>query len=254
MAERWYPVIDYLECVECGKCGKKCAHGVFDRAKMPIPVVIYPENCIDHCHGCGDLCPQGAIVYVGDDTGWTPPHGEAGEVSCGCGCIAPERDGEKTLEIEFLYLDLNTCERCKATDASLLEAVEELGPVLETLGFRVSVEKVLIKTEEMARQYRFASSPTIRVNGRDICNVVVESNCQACGELCGDDVDCRVFVYEGQQYEEPPKAMIVDGILRCIFGSSKGQEESYVLPDNLRRFFGGKDKVQDNAGCGCCGK
>lgn len=60
--------------------------------------------------------------------------------------------------------------------------------------------------------------------------------------------------HEGQQYEEPPKAMIVDGILRCIFGSSKEQEESYVFPDNLRRFFGGKDKVQDNAGCGCCGK
>lgn len=57
--------------------------------------------------------------------------------------------------------------------------------------------------------------------------------------------------HEGQQYEEPPKAMIVDGILRCIFGSSKEQEESYVFPDNLRRFFCGKDKVQDNAGCGC---
>jgi ferredoxin len=31
------------------------------------------ENCVDHCHGCGNKCPVGAITYVGEDTGWTPP-------------------------------------------------------------------------------------------------------------------------------------------------------------------------------------
>lgn len=24
---------------------------------------------IDHCHGCGNKCPVGAISYVGDDIG-----------------------------------------------------------------------------------------------------------------------------------------------------------------------------------------
>lgn len=76
MAKNWYPVIDYVTCAECGACVNFCAHGVYDKTKMPSPVVVQPEGCIDHCHGCGNQCPHGAITYVGDDTGWTPPHGE----------------------------------------------------------------------------------------------------------------------------------------------------------------------------------
>ena len=76
MAKSWYPVIDYLACSECGTCIAKCSHGVYDKAKAPSPVVVRTENCIDHCHGCGNKCPVGAISYVGDDTGWTPPNGE----------------------------------------------------------------------------------------------------------------------------------------------------------------------------------
>ncbi|MDO5410198.1 MAG: 4Fe-4S dicluster domain-containing protein [Lachnospiraceae bacterium] len=87
MAEKWYPVIDYSLCEECGTCTNKCTHGVYDKKKAPAPVVVNPRECVDHCHGCGNLCPQGAITYVGDDTGWKPPHGCANtEESCGCGC------------------------------------------------------------------------------------------------------------------------------------------------------------------------
>lgn len=75
MAQKWYPMIDYMLCEECGSCIEKCAHGTFDNAKAPTPVVSNPNGCIDHCHGCGDLCPTGAITYVGDDTGWNPPKG-----------------------------------------------------------------------------------------------------------------------------------------------------------------------------------
>ena len=35
----------------------------------PSPIVSNPDGCIDHCHGCGNKCPVGAITYVGDDTG-----------------------------------------------------------------------------------------------------------------------------------------------------------------------------------------
>jgi NAD-dependent dihydropyrimidine dehydrogenase PreA subunit len=75
MSEKWYPVIDYVTCVECGTCSAKCSHGVYDMAKAPSPVVVQPASCVDHCHGCGNLCPAGAITYVGDNTGWVPPHG-----------------------------------------------------------------------------------------------------------------------------------------------------------------------------------
>ena len=55
MAKKWYPVIDILTCEECGACVTKCSHGVYDKSKAPIPVVVNPDNCIDHCHGCGCL-------------------------------------------------------------------------------------------------------------------------------------------------------------------------------------------------------
>jgi C_GCAxxG_C_C family probable redox protein len=74
MAKTWYPVIDYLECVECGACIEKCPHNVYDKEKAPSPIVVRPNDCVDHCHGCGNRCPVGAITYVGDDTGWTPPN------------------------------------------------------------------------------------------------------------------------------------------------------------------------------------
>ncbi len=86
MAKTWYPVIDYTLCTECGSCGKKCSHGVYDSAKAPTPVVTKPEACVDHCHGCGALCPVGAITYVGDDTGWVPPNAKPVSGGCGCGC------------------------------------------------------------------------------------------------------------------------------------------------------------------------
>lgn len=75
MAKTWYPVIDYSLCTECGTCVAKCSHGVYDANKAPTPNVIHPVGCVDHCHGCGNRCPVGAITYVGEDTGWTPPNG-----------------------------------------------------------------------------------------------------------------------------------------------------------------------------------
>lgn len=89
MAKKWYPVIDILSCVECGTCVNFCSHGVYEKKKAPVPVVIYPDGCVDHCHGCGNRCPQGAIAYVGEDTGWTPPERngkETAQSGCGCSC------------------------------------------------------------------------------------------------------------------------------------------------------------------------
>ncbi len=75
MTCKWYPVIDYVKCIECGICVEKCPHRVYDITKSPSPVVKNPMVCVEHCHGCGNRCPVGAITYLGDDTGWTPPTG-----------------------------------------------------------------------------------------------------------------------------------------------------------------------------------
>lgn len=69
MAKKWYPVVDITSCIECGSCVMKCPHEVYDKSKAPTPIVTNPDACVDHCHGCGNRCPVGAITYVGEDTG-----------------------------------------------------------------------------------------------------------------------------------------------------------------------------------------
>ena len=86
MAKTWYPVVDYSVCTECGTCVSMCPHSVYDTKKAPTPVVKVPDSCVDHCHGCGNRCPSGAITYIGDDTGWTPPNGEKAESDGACSC------------------------------------------------------------------------------------------------------------------------------------------------------------------------
>jgi len=92
MAKTWYPIIDYSLCIECGICVTMCPHGVYDIRKTPSPSVKNPEKCVDHCHGCGDRCPVGAITYAGEDTEWKPPYGKP-ESGCGCGKGGCRRDG-----------------------------------------------------------------------------------------------------------------------------------------------------------------
>lgn len=66
MSQKWYPVIDDSKCTKCGTCVNKCTHGVYDKEKNPSPFVVFAEGCIDGCHGCGSICPSGAINYFGE--------------------------------------------------------------------------------------------------------------------------------------------------------------------------------------------
>lgn len=177
--------------------------------------------------------------------------------NCGCntGCCEDieesQREESKKIIIDFLYLDLSICNRCQGTDEGLDKAIEDVAEVLKLTGIEVVVNKIHITNKEMAIQHKFVSSPTIRVNGKDIQMEVKESLCESCGDLCGDDVDCRVWVYKGKEYNVPPKAMIIDAILQAVYGDSKtpvedeNNKETYKLPENLRKFFESIDKNKD---------
>ena len=133
-----------------------------------------------------------------------------------------------------------TIERCQGTDTSLDEAIAEVSQVLKATNINVVVNKINVTSKEQAEALQFESSPTIRVNGRDIQLEIRESLCESCGDLCGDEVDCRVWVFQGQEYTSPPKAMIIEAILREVYGSPEKQERGkkvYQLPDNLKKFF-----------------
>ena len=157
------------------------------------------------------------------------------------------------LVIDFLYLDLETCTRCRGTDANLEAALAEVERVLEAAGVEVSVRKTLVASEEQARLLGFVSSPTIHVNGQDIALELRESSCAECGEACACDgtIDCRVWVWQGQEHTEAPTAMIVDAILREVYGGERATASSPVgaVPENLARFFAGKERLAATVSC-----
>jgi len=158
------------------------------------------------------------------------------------------------LDVEFLYLDMATCERCQATDSSLKQALDAMSSVFDALGYQVRVDEVHITSRELAVQHHFLSSPTIRVNGVDIQTSVKESDCADCGSLSGCATGCRVFTWSGQDFEQPPAGMIVDGILRVLYQDRTPDETPYALPDNLEQFFAGVETTVTATASGCrCG-
>lgn len=174
------------------------------------------------------------------------------ESACLCGRDCNLR---KKVVVEYLYLDLNTCERCMGTDTMLDQVMQVLTPALTLAGFAVEYMKVEIKSAEIAKQYQFVSSPTIRVNGQDITNSVAENDCGCCSDISDADVACRVVEYQGETFEIPPKEMLAEGILRLVFGVQNESHtlDGYDFPDNLKKFFDGK-KAKDSCSCkgGCC--
>lgn len=249
MAKAWYPVVNEALCTRCGLCVAKCPHGVYDKALAPKPAVTAPEECVDHCHGCGNRCPAGAITYHGEDTGWTPPKAKAAaDNRYGCGC---ETAATNQVLVEFLYLDVSTCERCIGTQQALESVLAAVEPTLAQAGLTLVYRKLEMSTPELAQQYRFLSSPTIRVNGVDIGGAVQENPCACCGELSGTEVACRVFAHDGQTYEVPPRDLLTANLLRvalapreagcaCEAGCSCAAEP---LPDNLKTFYDGRRRI-----------
>jgi hypothetical protein len=157
----------------------------------------------------------------------------------------------RTVVIDFLFLDLSTCVRCTGTDANIETALAAVEGVLRATGARAELRRIHVRSLEQARQLRFVSSPTIRVNGRDIAPEALESECgeDACG--CGP---CRVWRYAGREYTEAPVGLIVDAVLAELYAEATRAESpapADALPDNLVRVFAAKDAGAPAGGC--CG-
>lgn len=157
------------------------------------------------------------------------------------------------LRIDFLFLDLTSCTRCRATDDNLEAALQAAREVLEGNGIEVEINKIHVESAERARELRFVSSPTIRINGRDVALELRESSCESrcCTDGHGGAIACRVWVHEGREHTEPPVPMIVDAILREVDAGEPVETEldaqPYELPENLERFFAGKARAQTTA-------
>lgn len=161
---------------------------------------------------------------------------------------------EKKLNIELLVIDLSTCARCVPTGEQLRRAVQLLTPAAEALGIEMKLAETVVATPEEAKGRALLTSPTIRLNGRDIAQDIRESACESCGELTNSAVvDCREWHYRGQVYPAAPLPMLVEALMQAML---KIDELPVVepaplsdLPENLKRFFA--DRRESASFC-CC--
>jgi hypothetical protein len=163
----------------------------------------------------------------------------------------------RIIDVELLALDLRTCTRCVETLENIETAIKTVQQVLEVTAIDVRLQKILIESDQQAREHQFVTSPTVRINRRDIAFEKLNSTCEACSDLCGcaERTTCRVWRYRGQEFTQAPVGLIVEALLREIVGSdTQVAAESPVyegVPENLRRFFTSKSG-QGPAGLNAC--
>jgi hypothetical protein len=174
-------------------------------------------------------------------------------------CLSSETKKEQTfgnvLNVDLLVIDLSTCKRCVPTGDQLKTAVHLLAPVAEVLGIDLRHHEIVVQTPAEAKVHALLSSPTIRLNGRDIAQDIRESECESCGDLTTNNtsVDCREWHYRGKVYPAAPVPLLVEAIMGAMLNIdeippvvSAPLEE---LPENLQRYFDNKKQTE---GSSCC--
>ncbi len=172
--------------------------------------------------------------------------------------VANRPAGETTphrLNIELLVIDLESCARCVPTGEQMRNAIQLVAPAAEALGIGLTYRETVVQTAEEARARALLSSPTIRINGRDIAQDIRESECESCGDLTDNDVsvDCREWHYRGQVYSAAPLPFLVEALMDAMLRIDEmppvAPEPLAELPENLQRYFANKRPA---AGSGCC--
>ena len=123
----------------------------------------------------------------------------------------------------------------------------------------MELNKIHVTSYDQALQLGLVSSPTIRVNGQDLALEVRESHCPSCSSISGTDTFCRVWDFEGQEYKSAPKALIVESVLKAVYGGVTEQYKSSADSGrvssslaNLKSFFEGTRVAATSCG-GTCG-
>ena len=162
----------------------------------------------------------------------------------------------RTVTVDFLYLDNESCERCIGTEDALETALEHVEPILDALDVAITVRDIHISTLEGAEATQLPVSPTIRIDGQDIQPDYLENTCEPCGELCGctGDVACRLWRYRGKEHTTAPVGFLVEALLQAITPTQMDIEDGGVsqasqLSSNVRDFFVGTG--EENASCDC---
>lgn len=179
----------------------------------------------------------------------------------GCGCNTADTPNDenneakatkKVLNVELLAIDLSSCKRCVPTGDQLKRAVSLLTPVAVALGIELRHREIVIQTPQESKEHALLTSPTIRLNGRDIAQDIRESLCESCGDLTDNNtlVDCREWHYRGRIYSAAPLPLLIESIMGAMLNMDMPQvvpSPLEELPENLQRYF--NDKKQPARCC-----
>ncbi len=177
-------------------------------------------------------------------------------------CNAPATDqaqieAQKTIHLEFLYLDESTCKPCGGTGVAVDEAAQMVAGPLSSMGMALNVERLHVATRQDAMRHKLEASPTIRINGVDIDPSQTQSDCETCGEIAGGQtkVDCRTWHWKGQTNSSAPVGLIVEAIMAAAVApkaaasdccGASGTPHAFALPDNLVSFFDAREANDPN--------
>ena len=154
----------------------------------------------------------------------------------------------RVLNVDLVVIDLSTCARCVPTGDQLQKAVRLLAPVAEAMGIELKYRAIVVQSEAEAKQHALLSSPTIRLNGRDIAQDIRESVCESCGDLTENNtlVDCREWHYRGNVYSSAPLPMLLEVVMGAMLNIDKEPPVAPApldeLPDNLKTYFANKKR------------
>jgi hypothetical protein len=170
--------------------------------------------------------------------------------------MAQTSTGESpTLNVTFLEVDMSSvgelgCRECDSTRQRLDAAIKVIEPVFRELGIEIQVKRELVKTAQQAQALNFQASPTIQVEGH---NLAPEH--QADGS--------RIWTWRGERTTNPPKAMIIDTLLRGYVQSTPVNQPvkaAAQLHPYLQQFLNGTSREAqhssssvNSSGSGCTG-
>lgn len=191
----------------------------------------------------------------------------SGSAGCGCGynpiqLEVPSDETKETqatrkvLNVDLLVINLDICERCVPTGDQLRTAVQLLKPVADALGIELRHHEIVVRTPAEAKVNALLSSPTIRLNGRDIAQDIRESVCESCGDLTNNNtsIDCREWHYRGKVFPYAPLPLLVEAIMSAMLNIDKMPlvipDPLEELPENLQRYF--DNKKEGKGGSSCC--
>jgi hypothetical protein len=188
----------------------------------------------------------------------------ASALPCCCGAPAAETAAapsasagaqRRRLNIELLVIDLDTCTRCVPTGEQLRNAIQLVAPAADALDVGLTYRETVVQSADEAKARALLSSPTIRVNGRDIDQDIRESECESCGDLTEGNVsvDCREWHYRGEVHSAAPLPLLVEALMDALLKVDERPpvtpEPLVELPENLSRYFANKRPA---AGSCCC--